>query len=431
MKTKVLLVNPSNNYRSEIHPIGLLSLGTYLEKQGYNVKIMDGACGHEPILYASNYMPDVVAIGGMTPHIINGYKLSQFFKSFINSYNVIGGVHATALPHEAKRFADAVIVGEGEGALPELIDGKDNGIFKGIPLDNLDEIPNYNYNLIDFEHYANIRKCQHTSIWSFVLPWDRVMATSTSRGCPFRCTYCHNSYTKIPVRFRSIDRIVEELKYLKRKKINAVHFIDDTIMLNKKRMNELFTRIADEHLGMYYSVSARSSDINDDMLEVLTRAGVVQIAFGFESGSQRILDVLNKGTKVEDNKNAIDLCNKHGIVIQGSFMFGNPTETLEEMEQTLQFIRSNYMDGGIGAFITTPYPGTKLWDTCMENQWIPKDINWETLAFNTTWVPMHKVPREDFMKFMSKVQSEVNDMFISREVSRFGKAKKRKKVISK
>lgn len=424
------MVNPSNNFVSELHPIGLLSIATYLEYNGCNVKLMDVACGHNHILYATNFNPDVVAIGGMTPHIANAYKLSQFFKSICNSYNVIGGVHATAAPAEAKRFCNAVIIGEGEKTLLELIKSRKEGIFKGDPIRNLDDIPRLNYKLIEFEHYANIRKCQHSSIWSFVLPWDRVMGIISARGCPFRCTYCHNSFTKIPVRFRSIDNVIDEIKYLKRKKINAVHFVDDTFLLSKKRMFNFCERLNEEKLGIYFSVSARSSDITDEVLEALTSAGCAQIAFGFESASQRILDILNKGTTVEDNKNAIELCNKHGIVIQGSFMFGSPTETLEEMNATYQFIKDNYMDGGIGTFITTPYPGTTIWKWCMDNGYIPERISWESLSFNRTWIPMHKVEQDVFNQFMNKVLITANEMFVNREVSRLSKSKKIKKMIS-
>jgi len=423
---KVLLVNPSNNFLAEIYPLGLLSIGTFLENNGHKVMILDLSLGHNIDLHLNAYNPDVIGITGLTPHVMRSYALSLEFRRR-GIYTVIGGVHVSSLPEEALAYGDAVVIGDGEYTFLDLVENKKLGIFNGISLKNLDDIPFFNYELVDMEHYARIRKVQHNSIWSFVLPFDRVCATMFSRGCPYRCIYCHNSYAKIKIRYRSPNLVVDELKLLKEKyRIDAVHFVDDMFLMSKNKTEELCSLLEKEKLGIYFSCSARATDITSDSLEMLKNAGCLQIAFGFESASQRILDLLDKNAKVENNIDAIDLCNEYGIIIQGSFMFGNPTETLDEMNMTYNFINEHYVNGGIGTFITTPYPGTKLWEWGVENKVIPPKIRWDELSFHTTPIKLHDVDLNIFHPFFKKVLTLGDTLFRKREKDRVDLAKKHK-----
>ena len=423
---KVLLVNVVNNMLSELAPIGLMSISSYIKENNHDVMLCDIAAGHNFYHYLDNYKPDVVAISTMTNFAYLAYTYARVSCSK-GIYTVLGGCHPSAVPEEAIQFCDAVVIGEGEKTLLHLIESREKGIFKG---ESLEILGNIDYSIIDFNHYSNSRKRQHNSIWSFVAPFDNVMNSITSIGCNFLCVYCHNNFSKIKIRYRSIDNILNELQYMKEHNINAVHFVDDNFLLDKKRTESLCSEIEQNKLGMYYSISARSSSITDDVLEMLRNANVLQIAFGFESGNQRILNVLKKGTKVEDNKRAIELCNKHDFTIQGSFMFGNPTETLEEMKETEKFIKTNYMDGGLGTFLTTPYPATELWNWAKTNNKIPDGITWDKLAFHkNNPIVLHDVPKGVFDYYFTNILSEADNIFSSRNNERMNRVNKLKEMI--
>lgn len=116
------------------------------------------------------------------------------------------------------------------------------------------------------------------------------------------------------------------------------------------------------------------------------RAGCREIIFGFESGSQRILDILNKKTTIEQNKKAIEMCNKVGLIPAGTVMIGNPTETVEDIRATQRFLRENDIKN-FGVSITTPFPGTELWNRCKERNLIPSFIKWSDFTFDKVVIP--------------------------------------------
>jgi radical SAM superfamily enzyme YgiQ (UPF0313 family) len=429
---RVLLVSPMNNPMAENHSLGLLSIGTYLKQNGHDVFIFDSNLGHNHEVVTSGFKPDVVGISLLTPFANNGYNYSGYFRSK-GLPVIVGGPHVTAVPQESMRFADVVITGEGEKSFLNIVNKNDfsHRIIPGDRLTNLDDIKMFDYSIMSgFDHYANIRKSVFNSMWAYALPMDKVMAIVGSRGCPWRCIYCHNTYTNIPLRFRSPELIVEEIKYLVSRGINAIAFVDDDFLINKKWAEDICNRIHDEHINVYLSINARANDITEDTCEFLTRGHVLQIAFGFESAVQRILDILDKGTTVEQNKNAIDICNKYGIIIQGSFMFGNPTETMDDMEKTYEFMTTNFMAGGLGTFITTPMPSTRLWDWCIANGKLSgTNHDWSNYMFHKQDINIPDVPRDIFLTFMSNALQNNEVLFRSREQYRIDRTLKFKKKL--
>ena len=164
--------------------------------------------------------------------------------------------------------------------------------------------------------------------------------------------------------------------YEKKYDTEAVFFMDDDLMFSKSRLREFCNLYKEAGLKIIWGCQARANMADLEILKLMKEANCKQITYGFEAGSQRILDLLkNNTTKIEQNKRAVRLTKEAGILACGSFMIGNPGETEEEIEMTKQFIIKNNLDG-FGATITTPFPGTKLWQMCEEKGIIPKKIDW-------------------------------------------------------
>jgi radical SAM superfamily enzyme YgiQ (UPF0313 family) len=151
-----------------------------------------------------------------------------------------------------------------------------------------------------------------------------------------------------------------------------------------------------------WQCATRSDLVNFRMLKMMRRAGCVRIFFGFESGNQRILDILKKGTSVEQNKKVIKLCKKVGIKIYGSFIIGNPTETLEEIEATERFIEENDIDG-VGVSIGIPYPGTKFYEWARERDMAPREADYPSLVLGLGFPASDEIPRDVLKMIYTKL----------------------------
>lgn len=375
---RVLLFNPAQ-FEYEIYPIGLMYLGTYLQEQGHEVKIMDRSMGHIPYGFIHSFRPEVVGLGGLTNDIEETYTYSDMFRNF-RIYTVIGGHHATAMPQEAIKHSDCVITGDGELEFANAVLERPNGIIKSNPLENLDIVKVPNYDLVEADRYFCGRYRWYIASHSWVLYGDRVATVMTSRGCPYRCTFCYNSIRKTNIRYRNLDNVYSELELLKNKyKIDAINFLDDVFLLDKKRLSKIGSML--KELKLYWGCQGRANLVNDDLVEMVKGYGCAYLSFGFESMNDRILQLLKKGTTVEQNINAIETCRRHKMPFGGSWMVGNPTETMEETLNTIKYVVQCTDLSALGIMITVPYPATEMWDWAIQNNMIPHVVNWRDFQF--------------------------------------------------
>ena len=281
----------------------------------------------------------------------------------------MGGVHAAIMSDEALKHVDVVVKGEGELSMLKIVhENIDHGIIQSPFIKNIDEIPPPALHLMDINFYLSPKE---------IIYGKNIRAGSiiTSRACPFRCIFCYNRWRDTPVRYHSPERVIEEIKiWIDNYQVKGVFFFDDSFLTKKNRLVEICELIKENglHEEIVWQCQARVDQVDLEKLKMIKDAGCIQVGFGFESGSQRILSILkNKTTTVEQNKKAIELCKKEGLSVLGSFMIGNPTETIEDLKKTEQFICENDID-----FRTTPFPGTKLWDWCQSRGLIkePYDI---------------------------------------------------------
>jgi len=279
---------------------------------------------------------------------------------------------------------------------------KDNiasGIVSRPYIKNIDELPPPARYLMNMDFYLRTKDRLPQTYLYFVPPDTKTASILTSRGCPHRCIFCHNTWRGIPFRLHSAERIISEIEQLiSSYGIRALFFVDDNLFADVPRLRKLCELIKINRFNIIWGANARVDNIDIETLKVAKQAGCRQVTFGFESGSQRILDVLNKGTTVEQNRKAVKLCNRAGIIPQGTVMIGNPTETIEDIRATQEFIRKSKIES-LGVCIATPYPGTDLWKWCVENRLIPQILDWGDFTYRKVAIPVcNTLPGEEIMK---------------------------------
>ena len=315
--------------------------------------------------------PKLVGISCLTVTAKRTYDISRKIKALDPSITVVvGGVHATAMPEETltKTQADVVVIGEGELTLCDIYQAlldktgfdqiagvallKEGKLHKTTPrplLMDITEIPPFPYDLFE----KNI---------------DRYRDFGTiisSRGCPFRCTFCSQRIISGQrYRFLPNDRVLAKLDLLINKYgQKKIFFTDDVFTINKKRTFSLLDDImaAGYHKKAHFIVESRGREITEEMVARLKEANFVSIAFGFETGSERVMQTLQKGEKVAHNLEAVETCHKGGVGSDASLIMGFPTETREEMRISAKIVHQIPLDGA-RFNIAIPYPGTQFYE---------------------------------------------------------------------
>jgi len=376
---KIALINPtSKEVKVTIEPLNLGYIAGYLERHGIKVKIIDQMAGDDIKKEIRTYHPDIVGITSMTPMVTNAYRIADMCRR-MKILTILGGSHPSALPQEALGHADIVVAGEGEKAMLAVVqEGITSGIVSHPYLDNLDDAPLFPRHLMKQYFYLGGASETKKYMLDFLgegLHSIKSAALLTSRGCPFRCIFCRNSLRQSPVRFHSAERVIEEIRRLKADYgVSAMVFLDENFLVNKPRLEKICQAMINEKFGILWGCMTSSHYLDRQTAAMIRQAGCRQVNFGIESGSQRILDVLKKSVTVEQNKEAIRVCRETGLLAAGSFMIGNPTETVEDVRLTQKFMLENELDS-YRVNITTPYPGTEIWQRC--NKQIHKPFNWK------------------------------------------------------
>lgn len=339
---KIALIEPAAseaNVYSKLHMplLGPLYLGAILKNKGHEVNIY-----HEEI-YTPDYSKldvDLVGISILTSTAKRGYQIAERFPK---EKVIIGGVHASLMPDEALRFARQVVVGEAEHIIEKVVDGSIKApIVYGSPVENLDSLPYPDFSLI---------KGYKTG--------GSPLPISTSRGCPFDCTFC--SVTKVfgrKYRFRSAENVLGELTT---RKANMIFFCDDNFVAHVKRTKELLKLMAGNKIGDWVC-QVRCDAANDPgMLSLMRKAGCRVVCVGFESVNLDTLKAYQKKQTIDDIIHAIRSFHKHKISIHGMFVLGGDHDTKETVWETVKFAIKQKIDT-IQMMILTPLPGTKVFE---------------------------------------------------------------------
>ncbi len=316
---------------------------------------------------------------------------------------VLGGPHITSLPGSLPVQADIGVLGEGEATFLELcrslvaakrLDPVSLASINGICYHNqtgvaatperarinpLDMIPPPDLSILNMRWYT-ARRMYFTMKGNF-----RGFVLLTSRGCPFNCRFCQASAQWGRCRYHSAERVVSELERIRSQypHVDAINIIDDLFIGDRKRLREIVRLIREKglHLGVVFNVNGHANLVDEEVIGLLKSINVIQIAYGFESGSERVLDFLKRGSvTVERNRRAAALTIAAGIGVGGQFMIGSPGETEDDIRQTVEFIEQTPMSH-VHVSATTPMPGTELWDICRTKGLVSDDMDWRTLDF--------------------------------------------------
>jgi radical SAM superfamily enzyme YgiQ (UPF0313 family) len=349
--------------RVAIPRLGSLLLGTILEHQGLEVKVIIEEM-FAPDYASLDFKPDLVCISSISSTAPRAYELADFYRGQ-GLPVVLGGAHPSFLPREGLEHADYVICGEGEGALPELVNALENGgDISGIqnlcfrrgdtiqenpwrPLvEDLDALPIPNYGLIH-GWKARGRK--------------GVVSIATSRGCPFNCSFC--SVILLfgrKHRANSVDRVMAEIR---QNGLEAGHifFCDDNFTANRAHTKELCERIIKENLKIEWSAQVRVEAAKDpELLDLMAKSGCFAVFVGLESINPATLKAYNKSQTVEGIKEAVVNFHRYGIAVHGMFVFGSEEDHYQVIRDTVKVSRELDLDS-LQYLILTPVPGTAFY----------------------------------------------------------------------
>ncbi|WP_435008742.1 B12-binding domain-containing radical SAM protein [Tundrisphaera lichenicola] len=214
---------------------------------------------------------------------------------------------------------------------------------------------------------------------------SRYVWVLTNRGCPYSCTYCFEGVVwGKSVRFRSAESIYRELVYLAEHDVHNVLFLADLFTYNKKGVLELCDLIIERGLKVRWTCNSRVDTLDEEMVVKMKQAGCWLIAFGIESGSQKVLDNVKKDAQVEDAVRTINLCHRHGVKTWGYFIIGLPGETKETVRETIDLAKKIPLD--IALFhVAMPYAGTEFYFQAVANGWL-NTYDWKHFDMNDSAV---------------------------------------------
>jgi radical SAM superfamily enzyme YgiQ (UPF0313 family) len=262
---------------------------------------------------------------------------------------------------------DHIITGEGEISFTKLLRNIEKSeysprVIEGVVPENLDKLPFADRGLFrDLEYPLPVE--------GFDKPFVTLIA---GRGCRFNCNYCQPAERIIfgrKVRRRSPLNVIQELDILKEKyNFKSMMIHDDCITEDKQWVNEFCRLYKEKGFNQPFACQSRADIIcrNEDMVALMSEVGLKLMFIGFESGNQRVLNFLRKGTKVEHNFKAAEICRKYGVKIWANYMMGIPTETKEEVMDTVRMVKKIQPEHYSPAFYT-PHPGSDLFKYCEEH----------------------------------------------------------------
>ena len=374
---RIALISPMWKVENSYPPLGLAYIGAVLEIDGHTVKIFDLTLEPKRPLESKmeeivKFSPEIVGISAMSHSYDNAIKIAEELKNKTEAKIVLGGPHPTIMPENVlqNEFVDFVIMGEGEDTFLKMCQNLSTGKFHGI--DGLCYKENgriviqpKNYFIADLDSIPfPARHLLRMSDYTLIDDYGEKMATIvSSRGCPYRCTYCYKGLFGVSYRQRSFQNVINEIKFcMKEFGYKSFYFVDDLFTMNAQRIKGLTDTIKEERLNIRWQCLARVNNATPEMFKQMKEAGCYKIHFGIESGNQNIINKVQKAITLDQVRNAVKYCKAAGIRTKGYFMLGLPGDTVDTMQNTIDFAEELQLGDAMFS-ITTPFPGTELWNS--------------------------------------------------------------------
>lgn len=415
MKFYLFNINdPYPAYESFREPsLGLGYIKSYLMKycnvENLSIKILK----YNVLNIIQKEQPDIIGISSVTQDYSNAIEFAyKMKKRGIQSIIILGGIHISTLPESLDPVFDIGVVGEGEETIREVLES----ISKyGLDKPRLKEIRG----LVFYDDRGNLTLTQKCEL---IEDLDRLPFPSrnemglktfvtmlTSRGCPFKCTFCSSTtFWGRKIRYHSPEYVVSEMLYLITKhKAKHISIWDDLFTINVKRIAQIAQLIKKESNyfnDISFGVTARASVVSKEVCELMREINVIRVAVGLESGSDIILNkIKGNDASVKGNRRAIELLKKYNFNVTGGFIIGLPEETLIDSKKTYNFIINSDIDGG-GVGLAIPYPGTELWSYAQKKGLVNKNMDFSKLQLITDF--SHFDENSDFILLSENISKK-------------------------
>lgn len=379
-------------------PLGLLWIGAVLRKNGHAVQVIDPIPGRGNFIdKVKGFDPDLVGISIMTTEYPKAKEIINSLKGVLkNTLYCAGGIHPTALPRQTieELGLDFVVMGEGEYIMRDIcyrlendrsyrdiagIGYKKNGNYVENPryplITDLDKLSMPARDLLDMEWYLTPPGLVRGAFLK------RTLGLLATRGCPYQCIYCgsHTIFGR-SIRRRSVHNILEEVEHLiNTYNIDGFYFYDDTFTVDRNYVSEFCQGLKKRGINLKWGCQIRANTVWKSLSEEMRDAGCIQVDIGVESGSDKVLKNLKKGTTVAVIKDAFKTVKKAGIRTMATFIVGSPGETSEDIKMTRRLAKEISPDY-TKFFYLTPFPGSELYGDALENSWLDRNI-----GFSEAW----------------------------------------------
>lgn len=468
---RILLINPPfqrlNKVQNSYFPLGLGYIAAVLDNDRHFVRIYNADKGKEDgdfsyinlnkdrIASHDNYLralrdkghyvwkevldtieefrPDVVGIQAMTSTFPSAVIVASICKSFNRKLPVImGGIHPTISPQKVLDNADTdfIVIGEGELVVAQLM----YSLEKGQP--RFADIKGIGYKESG-KQYINGKREYVGNLDDLPLParglvlnprlYTYEMASIISaRGCPFNCTFCNaQSIWSRNVRYRSPENFIQEIEIIKSRYGGGVIAVqDDTFTVNKDRITKICNMLIKNRLNIKFRCNSRADIVDPAYLSLLKKAGCVNISLGVETGSPRLLKLIDKCISVEQIINSARLIKQAGIEFDTTFLIGTPDEKEEDIIcsiELLKKIKPNFTN----ICTYTPYPGSAMYERTKELGLIRDDLDWSRYShhsYHNTFVS--SIPKERFEQLRNELietadryNSEINPATLAKKIA--------------
>lgn len=422
---KALLINPGFHFgkikkKHTIFPFGLGYIASFAEKNGFQIDVLDIISEEidfdevrKKISKIDFQQYNLIGITGIVNQYLYVKELAQYLKKYTEIPIILGGPLSTYSWNIIlnKTKIDICVIGEGELTFLDLLNKKKletidgiiyknkNKIYKNKKrelIKNIDDIGIPAYHLFDMNYYTT--NAGMLDVIRSKTDTIKVIPMLTSRGCPYDCNFCSKSMPGY--RFKSLDFIFKEIDCLiNQYNIEAMHFIDELLIAKEKRFFEFCNRIAKYKIK--WDCQGRINLVNEKMLLKMKNSNGICIGFGIESGSQKILDAMNKKIKVNDIERVITYCNKINLPIKIQLIYGYPGENCQTLKETAKLFKKLRLPGRRFNIIT-PMPGSNLYEKAKEDGFIGDSDS-------------ARITEADYHEFLSINRGKVNeDIFYNR-----------------
>lgn len=420
------MIMPNNNKTKKVGysekttmpPLGIISIGGFLTLHGYDVDYLDlftnNMTKKEFIDYLSQDKPEIIGISSYTENFDVVIKLTTLIKKiFPNTKIILGGPHVTFLPEEALQYptVDFVSRSEGEVTFLELLEALN---YKTLELDKIDGL--------SFRNEAG--EIIHNKDRKFIekldcLPWADMSLEKkkvynikqliiTSRGCPGKCIYCASSaLSGNRYRMRSAENVFCELYYkYKYKGEQYFAFLDDTFTANKKRLLRFCDLLLRHKLDIVWRCDSRTDILSYELIDRMYEAGCTSVHIGIESGSQEVINTINKRINLQKSEDLLAYMSQKGMQVMCSFIIGHHCDTKETVRATINLakkFKDNY-GAVVGISINTPFPGTALYENREKLGVKLESEKWTTYDLVQPVISTKHLTKDELQDFFYEIQ---------------------------